>query len=132
MNHESLKDYIFEGEHESKLPFICTIVLEDGTVSKGIVINYDRHSVSFYNLIHIMDEKTLYDFVELCLDWWWYSNKKIPLNLFYPKETEPYRSIIEHYPRKGVIDIKGHISSLSDVVNSSRPYKKTFTVAPDE
>lgn len=128
MNHKSLKEFIQHNETEDKLPFIATITLNDGQVMKGIIINRDKHFISFYNIVLIIDEPTLYDFVELCLDWWWYSNQKIPINLFYPDEILPYQTIIEHYPIKGVKTVTGHVASLSNIIDNARPYKKTITV----
>jgi len=128
MNHKNLKDYIENNDCSDKLPFISTITLNNDTQLKGIIINKDKHFLSFYNILLILDEPTLYHFTETCLDWWWYSNQKIPINLFYPDKMSYYTSIIEHYPMKGVKDISGHIASLTKVVEGSRPYKKTTPV----
>lgn len=132
MNHKNLKEYIEQDGSTDKLPFISTITMTDGSVQKGIVVNLDKHFVSFYNIILIIDEPTLYDFIELCLDWWWYSNQKIPINLFYPDDIYKFNYIVRHYPLKGVASIEGHTTSLTTIVESSRPYKKTVIVGKEK
>lgn len=128
MKHESLKEYIFGNKHEVTLPFISTINLYDGSTIKAVVIHNDKYFISFYNLSFILNEPALYEFIEVCLDWWWYSNQKIPVNLFYPDRTKDFESIIEHYPKKGILSITGHTSSISDISETSRPYKRTSTI----
>ncbi len=131
MDHKNLKEYINQ-DNTDALPFISTITMNDGTVTKGIVINVDKHFLSFYNIVLIIDEPTLYDFVELCLDWWWYSNQRIPINLFYADAIHKYESIIEHYPMKGIKTIEGHTTSLVSIMESCRPYRKTITVGQEK
>lgn len=132
MKYSSLKEYIFEDNHEVTLPFISTLEMNDGSTVKGVVIHTDKYFVSFYNLSFILNERSLYEFIEICLDWWWYSNQKIPINLFYPERTKDFQTIIEHYPRKGILSMKGHTSSLADIAETSRPYKRTSIVGQSD
>lgn len=128
MNSKSLKEYIEHDPTTDKLPFISTITLINGTVLKGMVINDDKTMISFYDILQIKDEEELYSFIETCLDWWWYSNKRIPINIFYPEAMSHYYDILRHHSKKGIADVKGHTVSLETILEQSKPYRKTVIV----
>lgn len=125
MDHKKIRDFIDNENYQELLPFISKITMDTGDIYQGVVVNSDKSMISFIDINKMKDDKVLYDFVELCLDWWWYSSRHIPINLFYPRETQCYMdAYMTHIPNKTSVNVTGHVVSLNQIVKDRKSYRK--------
>lgn len=125
MDHHKIKDFIDNDNYQELMPFIATIEMDNGEQYKGVIINSDKTMLSIIDLSKIKNSVELYEFIELCLDWWWYSSRNVPLNLFYLKETQYYiNNFVTHIPNKPSVTITGHQVSLQTIVSEQKCYRK--------
>ena len=81
----------------------------------GIVINFDSHVASIYDISLIKDVEGKNQFLELGEIWWWESNRRIPINIFLKKEMASFRYIIKTFNSKDVTVIFGPTVNLSEI-----------------
>jgi hypothetical protein len=81
----------------------------------GIVINFDSHVASIYDISIIKDIEEKNQFLELGEIWWWESNRRIPINIFLKKEMASFRYIIKTFNSKDVTVIFGPTVNLSEI-----------------
>jgi len=81
----------------------------------GIVINFDSHVASIYDISVIKDVEGKNQFLELGEIWWWESNRRIPINIFLKKEMAVFRYIIKTFNSKDVTIIFGPTVNLSEI-----------------
>jgi len=103
-------------DFQSKWPFI-TIAKVGEIEYVGIVQNRDNHVTSFYdyNMIKTIDLKK--KFLELGDEWWWESNRQIPINIFLKQEFVIFRQILKTFVSKEFSLISGPCVSLNDLSN---------------
>lgn len=82
----------------------------------GIVINTDNVITSMYNWEAIPTPELKKQFIELGEQWWWESNRLIPINLFLGSQIAPYRSWILNMNSKDVQITWGPETSLNNIV----------------
>jgi hypothetical protein len=114
-------------EHlQQNFPFITVINYIDHEYV-GILINQDSQVTSFYDygLIHTEDQKA--KFLELGEQWWWESNRLIPINIFMNKDMLPFRYIIRNFSTKDVKVLFGPVTSLNDII-TKRIKRKSITL----
>lgn len=129
MDHKKIRDFIDNDNYQELLPFVSTIEMDSGDIYKGVILNLDKTMISFIDISKIKNNDELYEFIELCLDWWWYSSRVVPVNLFYPNETQYYlRQYTTHLPNKLSVIIKGHQVSLSGIVQGKKFYRKNISL----
>jgi hypothetical protein len=95
-------------------PFISCIKFAD-LEYVGIIINFDNHVASLYDisLIKTSEEKQL--FMELGETWWWESNRRIPINIFLKNEMQYFKYAIKTFNSKDAEIIFGPIVNLSEI-----------------
>lgn len=111
---------------KNTFPFISEIK-SNNTIYHGIILNSDKLSVSFIDINKIKDKKEFVALINLSEKWWWYSNRTIPLNLFYNQESEMFLKYVTHLPAK-TASIDGHCASLQDILDMSKTNKKNRTL----
>lgn len=109
-------------------PFVSKLVSDDNSIYCGIIINCDKNGISFINLDYIYDQKDFLRLMKVAQRWWWYSNRMIPLNLFYYDEILPYMVFVTHLPTKTTNISEGHIASLQKILETSKISKKNRTL----
>ena len=73
-----------------KFPFL-TLVKYGGNEYVGIIQNMDNNLVSMYNYENIKELVDRQDFLELGEEWWWGTNRMIPINIIFKQAFEKYR-----------------------------------------
>ena len=101
-------------QFQQNYPFISCIKSNE-TEYVGIVINFDSHVVSIYDISLIKDVEGKNQFLELGEIWWWESNRRIPINIFLKKEMAVFRYIIKTFNSKDVTIIFGPTVNLSEI-----------------
>ena len=111
---------------KNTFPFISEIK-STSTIYHGIVLNSDKLSVSFIDIDKISNKQEFVALINLSEKWWWYSNRTIPLNLFYNEEAELFLRYITHLPSK-TTEVDGHVASLQEILDGSKTNKKNRTL----
>jgi hypothetical protein len=95
-------------------PFI-SVIHYGGVEYVGIIINQDHNvtSVYDYQAIRTDEEKRL--FLELGEQWWWESNRTIPINIFMKGDMEPFKYSIITMNSKDVTVVFGPTVSLHNM-----------------
>lgn len=93
----------------------------------GIIQNSDNQLLSMYVLDMIPTEELRQLFLKLGEEWWWGSNRQIPINIFFKEQFLVFRPYIKHFSRKD-FDLKaGHAVSLQETI-SRRIRKRQITL----
>lgn len=82
----------------------------------GIVINTDHVITSVYDFEAIPTPELRKAFIELGEQWWWESNRLIPINLFLGQQIEMFKPFIVNMNSKDVEIVWGPATSLSNIV----------------
>ena len=83
----------FAEETFEKYPFL-SLVTYGGNEYIGIIQNQDDAVLSIYDFSKINDQEYKNLFLELGEQWWWESNRMIPINLFLKQEWNVFSSIL--------------------------------------
>lgn len=97
-----------------KYPFL-SFVTYGGNEYIGIVQNVDDFITTLYDYgaIRTIEEKSM--FLELGEQWWWESNRLIPINVFLKNEWLPFRGCLKTMNSKDVEIKFGPQVSLKDM-----------------
>ncbi len=81
----------------------------------GIVINQNDSVLSIYDLGAIHNDIEKQGLLDLGEQWWWESNRKIPINIFLKGELENYRRYIKTINSKDIVLVFGPIVNLNEI-----------------
>lgn len=101
-------------QFQENYPFISCIKSNDKEYV-GIVINFDNHVASIYDLSMITPDIHRRAFLELGEIWWWESNRTIPINIFLKNEMQGFRPFIKTFNVKDVELLFGPSVNLSEI-----------------
>ena len=104
-----LAEEIFE-----KYPFL-SLVTYGGAEYIGIIQNQDDAVLSIYDFSRIKDDVDKNLFLELGEQWWWESNRMIPINLFLKREWDLFSNILLTLNVKDCVIVYGGSVSISDL-----------------
>ena len=82
----------------------------------GIIINSDQVITPMYNFEAIPSPELRRKFVELGEQWWWESNRLMPINLFLGSQIARYKNWILNMNSKDVEVIWGPTTSLANII----------------
>lgn len=82
----------------------------------GILINTDNVITSMYNFEAIPSADLRKHFIELGEQWWWESNRLIPINLFLGSQISVYKNWIVNMNSKDVKIMWGPETSLNNII----------------
>lgn len=109
-----------------KFPFLSYGTLLD-THYLGIIQNSDSQLLSMYVIDMIPTEDMRRDFLQCGEEWWWQSNRLLPINIFLKEKFRPYRPFLKHFNRKD-FDLKaGPSVSLQETI-ARRVRKRQVTL----
>jgi len=97
-----------------KYPFL-TVVSYDDMEYVGIVQNQDNMFTSLYDIsfCRTLEEKEL--FLNLADQWWWESNRMIPINIFLKNDWRAFRHTLRTFNNKNLEVLAGHVVNLSKI-----------------
>jgi len=93
----------------------------------GVVQNADSQLISMYLLHEIPTETLRKEFLTCAVEWWWGSNRQIPINIFLKDRFLPFRPFLKHFSRKDFTLEAGPIVSLQDII-ARRVRKRQITL----
>jgi len=109
-----------------KFPFLSFGTLQD-VPYLGIIQNCDAQLLSMYVLDSIPDEALRREFLLCGTNWWWGSNRQVPINIFLKDRFKPFRPFLKHFSRKDFILEAGPTVSLQETI-SRRVRKRQITL----
>ena len=83
----------------------------------GIIQNSDNRLLSMYVMDAIPSEELRRQFLRCGEDWWWGSNRELPINIFLKDRFRPFRPFLKHFSRKDFELIAGPAVSLQDTIS---------------
>lgn len=113
---------------KESFPYISVIEDGNGDEYVGIIIAYNKNTISFIDINKIKNKQTMIELLSLCKNWWWYSNRIIPINLYYYEQSLPYMKYLTHLPAKTSTVIIGNIYSLEKVLEVNKTSKSNKTL----
>lgn len=108
-----------------KFPFLSYGTM-NGDHYLGIIQNSDSQLLSMYCLDSVPSEMRQ-DFLNQGFEWWWQSNRQIPINIFLKDKFKPYRPFLKHFNRKDFDLQAGPSVSLQETI-ARRVRKRQVTL----
>ena len=99
---------------KDNFPFLTCIKCNEIEII-GIVINQNESVLSIYDFGAMHDDMEKKGFLELGEQWWWESNRKIPINIFLKGELNNYRRYIKTLNSKDIELVFGPIVNLNEI-----------------
>ena len=116
---------IFEKLTE-KYPFITLCVYANAEYI-GIVQNRDDAVTTIYDFGSVLTQAEKLEFLELASQWWWESNRSIPINIFLRKDWEKFRYTLRTFSNKDLEILHGPVCSLADIARR-KSKRKSITL----
>jgi hypothetical protein len=92
----------------------------------GIVQNADSQLLSMYIYTDIPDAALREKFIQLGTQWWWGSNRQVPIHIFL-KNFHIFRPYLKHFSRKDFNLEAGPVVSLQETI-ARRVRKRQITL----
>lgn len=89
---------------------------KDYTYYLGILLNTDSTITSLYNFEKISTPDQRKSFIELGEQWWWESNRLIPINIFLGAQISSFKYSIVNMNTKDVEILWGPETSLTNII----------------
>lgn len=107
-------------------PFI-TVCSYNGQEFIGVVQNRDDSITTLYDYGSIVDPDLKKLFLSLADEWWWNSNRMIPIHLFLKSDWLPFRTFLKTFNNKGLEILHGPVTSMNDLTKK-RIKRKSITL----
>ena len=98
----------------TEFPFI-NVIEYNGDELVGIIQNSDEKIISFYDFNSIKTSELKEIFLKYCDEWWFESNRMLPINIFIGKEMSNFKHCLRTYTTKEVTILHGPITSLNNI-----------------
>tara|TARA_B100001057_G_scaffold221077_1_gene221467 strand:+ start:28222 stop:28599 length:378 start_codon:yes stop_codon:yes gene_type:complete len=97
-----------------RYPFItfCTYASNEYV---GVIQNRDDQITTIYDFGGIVEDHLKRDFLELANQWWWESNRSIPINIFLKQDWEKFKPYLKTFINKDLDIILGPSTSLQEL-----------------
>jgi hypothetical protein len=109
-----------------KYPFI-TLCMYSSTEYVGIIQNQDDSITTIYDFGAVLDQQDKMEFLELASQWWWESNRSIPINIFLRKDWDKFRVTLRTFVNKDLDILHGPVCSLADLARK-KSKRKSITL----
>jgi hypothetical protein len=80
-----------------------------------IIQNQDSDVTTIYDYRSLKTEEHRIDFITLAEQWWWESNRMIPINIFLKDDWSQFRYAVKTLLSKEVSLVAGHTVRLADL-----------------
>lgn len=107
-------------------PFI-TVCVYAGQEYVGVIQNRDDAVTTFYDYGAIVENELKKVFLELGDQWWWESNRLIPINIFLRDDWSIFKPYLRTFNNKGLSIIHGPTTSMSDITKK-RVKRRSITL----
>jgi len=93
----------------------------------GIIQNSDDHITTIYDYAALRTIEQKEEFLELAEQWWWESNRMVPINIFLKGDWTPFKICVKTFVSKDVEIIHGPFLSLKDIAKK-RSKRRSITL----
>lgn len=98
-----------------QFPFL-TLISYGGNEYVGIIQNMDNNLASMYNYNNIKETTEKKEFLQLGEEWWWGTNRMIPINIIFKSSFEKYRKCLLTFSIKDFEVLHGPTVSLNNII----------------
>ena len=98
-----------------KFPFL-TLVAYGGKEYVGIIQNMDNNLASMYNFENIKDIDNKKELLEIGEEWWWGTNRMIPINIIFKTNFEKFKTCLLTFSIKDFEVLHGPTISLNNII----------------
>ena len=109
-----------------KYPFI-TLCIYANEEYVGIIQNRDDAVTTIYDFGAVTDQADKVLFLELANQWWWESNRSIPINIFLRQDWDRFRFTLRTFSNKDLEILHGPACSLLDIARK-KSKRKSITL----
>ena len=109
-----------------KYPFI-TLCSYANAEYVGIIQNRDDSVTTIYDFGSVVDQQDKMLFLELANQWWWDSNRSIPINIFLRQDWDKFRFTLRTFSNKDLEVLHGPVCSLMDIARK-KSKRKSITL----
>lgn len=109
-----------------KYPFI-TLCHYANAEYVGIIQNRDESVTTIYDFGAVTDHQDKVVFLELANQWWWESNRSIPINIFLRRDWDRFRFTLRTFSNKDLAILHGPVCSLQDIARK-KSKRKSITL----
>ena len=102
----------FEKIHK-KFPFLSLGITKEEERVIGLVLNRTKNFIGIYILDDMKSTEHRKTFLELAEQWWWESNRMLPISVFLKAEIEPFRYALRNFSHKEIEIKVGPVTSLA-------------------
>lgn len=102
-------------EFLERFPFMSLVRYGDQELV-GIIQNSDQTVVTMYVYNLLKDETDKMLFVEMGEEWWWGSNRLLPINIVLKEPMRRFAYILKTYSTKDFEMLHGYQTSLTNVI----------------
>lgn len=104
-----------QNEILDQFPFL-SLCKTGGQEIVGIIQNYTSTiaSIYMYNALTTLDDKR--EFLECGEEWWWFSNRQLPINLVIGQKFKQFSYCLKTYNIKDFEIIRGEPVSLQSII----------------
>lgn len=82
----------------------------------GIILNCDDKIISWYDFDMIKSQEEKKTFLELGDEWWWASNRQLPIHIFLLGRMTPFRYCVRTTTTKDIQIMFGPVTSLNNLI----------------
>ncbi len=86
----------------------------------GVLQFCDDQVTTFYDFGLLTNTEDKVKFLSLAEEWWWQSNRKIPINIFLKKDWECFSHTLKAFNTKEVVINFGHKITLKDMLHKRK------------
>ena len=109
-----------------KFPFL-TYLVYGGNDYIGIVQNADEQITTIYDFAILKTPEQKQRFLDLGDQWWWESNRILPINVFLREDWSPFKAILRTLNSKDVEIKVGPCVSLKGIA-ATRSKRRSITL----
>jgi hypothetical protein len=93
----------------------------------GVIQNRDDTVTTIYDFGAVVDQQDKVVFLELASQWWWESNRSIPINIFLRSDWDRFRFTLRTFSNKDLEILHGPVCSLQDIAKK-KSKRKSITL----
>lgn len=118
------KDFLKKLSENHPFITVCSYANQDYV---GIVQNRDDTFTSFYDYGSIIEHQLKTRFLELGDQWWWESNRLVPINLFLKEEWTIFKPYLRTFNNKSLKIVHGPVCSMMEL-HKRRSKRRSITL----
>lgn len=116
-----------EDEVLKKLPFL-NVICHNEVELVGVIQNSDDKITSFYDFDSIQGQELKEAFLKYCDEWWYESNRMLPINIFIGKDMALFKHCLKTFSTKEVNVMHGPITSLENILKRGNKKNRQITL----